>query len=90
MNKRQEVRIDCEKQIKVKSSNESTMSMTALNYSMKGVGITGTIYQAIPHVGEELNINFTLDSDSERKVNVTGIVKYINLDGGAFYLGLGL
>lgn len=90
MNKRSEVRIDCNKPIEVVTSNEVSMLMTALNYSMGGVGITGSIYQAIPHVGEQLNIHFTLDSENTRQVDINGFVKYINLNGGTFYLGLGL
>ena len=90
MNKRSEARIDCKKPIDVVTSNDISMVMTALNYSMGGVGITGSIYQAIPHVGEQLNVNFTLDSENSRQVDINGIVKYINLDGGIFYLGLGL
>lgn len=90
MDKRSEMRIGCNKPIKVVTSDETSMLMTAMNYSMGGVGITGSIYQFIPHIGEQLKINFTLDGVNDRQVNVDGIVKYINLDGGIYYLGLSL
>lgn len=90
MNKRSEMRINCNKAIQVVTSNDIAMNMTALNYSMGGVGITGSIYQVIPHVGEQLKVNFTLDTASSRQVNIDGTVKYINFIGGIYYLGLGL
>lgn len=90
MNKRSEMRMNCNKPIKVTTEDETSMLMTALNYSMGGVGITGSIYQAIPQVGEQLKVNFTLGGDNFRQVNIDGTVKYINLDGGIFYLGVGL
>lgn len=90
MNKRSEIRIDCNKPIQVVTSNETAIEMTALNYSMGGVGITGSIYQIIPHVGEQLKVNFTLDAANLRQVNLDGIVKHINFNGGEYYLGLGL
>ena len=68
-------------------SDATSVEMTALNYCMGGVGVTGSMYQVIPQVGEQLNVNFTLDS---RQVNINGVVKYINLEGGLYYLGLGL
>lgn len=88
--KRQEVRIACNQSVQVLMSSSPPLLMTALNYSMGGVGITGSIYQLIPHVGEQLNVSFTLDATALRQVNITGFVKYINLDGGVYYLGLGL
>ncbi len=88
--KRQEARIACNKSVQVMMANSPPLLMTALNYSMSGVGITGSIYQVIPHVGEQLNVSFTLDATELRQVNINGIVKYINLEGGVYYLGLGL
>ena len=88
--KRQEMRIACNKPVQVMMANSTPLLMTALNYSMSGVGITGSIYQLIPHVGEQLNVRFTLDATELRQVNINGTVKYINLDGGVYYLGLGL
>lgn len=90
MNKRTETRIGCNKPIKVIMADDTSMLMTALNYSMGGVGATGSIYQVIPQVGEQLNMHFTLDTMNSREVNINGIVKYINLEGGMYYLGLGL
>jgi len=88
--KRQEMRIACNKSVQVIMANSTTLLMKALNYSMSGVGITGSIYQAIPHVGEQLNVSFTLDTADSRKININGVVKYINLEGAEYYLGLGL
>jgi len=88
--KRQEVRMECHKSVEVMMLNSEPLLMTALNYSMKGVGITGSVYQIIPRVGEELNVSFMLGVTTSRQVNIHGIVKYINLDGGMYYLGLGL
>ena len=85
--KRIEARIKCNKPVQVLLSDATSLVMTALNYSMGGVGITGSIYQIIPNVGEQLNVNFTLDN---RQVNINGTVKYINLEGSVYYLGLGL
>ena len=90
MNKRSEMRIDCNKSIQVVTSDKTIIKMTALNYSMSGVGITGSIYQVIPHVGEQLKVNFTLDAANLREVNIRGIVKHIDFNGGEYYLGLGL
>jgi len=90
MNKRNETRIGCNKPIKVVMPDNSSMLMTALNYSMGGVGATGSIYQVIPQVGEQLKMNFTLNAANSREVKINGIVKYINLEGGVYYLGLGL
>lgn len=89
MNKRNETRIACNKPIQVITSDETSIQMTALNYSMGGVGITGSIYQVIPHVGEQLNVHFTLDAAKLRQVNIDGIVKHINFNDGVYYLGLG-
>lgn len=88
--KRQEMRIACNKRVQVIMANSNSLLMTALNYSMSGVGITGSIYQMIPHVGEQLNVSFTLDTTDSRQVNINAVVKYINLDGGVYFLGLGL
>mgnify|MGYP002266147488 CR=1 FL=1 len=90
MNKRNEMRIGCNKLIKVVMSDGTSMLMTVLNYSMGGVGVTGSIYQVIPQIGEQLKMNFTLDAGNSREVKISGIVKYINLEGGVYYLGLGL
>ena len=90
LDKRCEKRIDCSKQVQVIMSDATSVQMTALNYSMGGIGITGSIYQVIPHVGEQLTVNFTLDAKKARQVNISGTVKYINLDGSTYYLGLGL
>ena len=87
---RLEKRIECNKPVQVIMSDATSLVMTALNYSMGGIGITGSIYQVIPHVGEQLNVSFTLDTADSRQVNVNGIVKYINLDGSTYYMGLGL
>ncbi len=88
--KRKETRIACNQSVEVQMVNGAPLLMRALNYSMNGVGITGSIYQLIPHVGEQLNVSFTLDAAKLRQVNINGIVKYINLQGGVYYLGLGL
>ncbi len=85
--KRSETRINCHKTVQVIMSDATSVEMIALNYCMGGVGVTGSMYQVIPQVGEQLNVNFTLDS---RQVNINGVVKYINLEGGLYYLGLGL
>ena len=90
MNKRSEMRIRCDKPIQVIMSDETKMLMTALNYSMGGVGLIGSVYQVIPHVGEQLKVHFTLNGADARQVDVSGIVKYINLNGGTYYLGLGV
>ncbi len=89
-NKRRETRIACKQSVQVIMENNAPVEMTALNYSMSGVGITGSIYQLIPHVGEQLNVSFTLDAANTRQVKINGVVKYINLDGGMYYMGLGL
>lgn len=88
--KRKETRIACNQSVQVLMANSAPLLMTALNYSMNGIGITGSIYQLIPHVGEQLNVSFTLDATALRQVNIHGFVKYINLQGGVYYLGLGL
>jgi len=88
-NKRQEMRIACNKSVQVLMANNTSLLMTVLNYSMNGVGISGSIYQQIPHVGEQLNVSFILNTTSSRQVDINGVVKYINLDGGVYYLGVG-
>ncbi len=86
--KRSEVRISCKQPVQVTMWDNTKILMTALNYSMSGVGISGSVYQIIPHVGEELKIHFTLETSGSREINVAGIVKHINLEGGIYYLGL--
>lgn len=89
LDKRCEARIACKQPVQVVMSDSTTIFMTALNYSMGGVGISGSVYQIIPHVGEELEVHFTLSAGS-REINVAGTVKHISLDGGVYYLGLAI
>jgi len=86
--KREEMRIACHQPVQVWMSDNTSIIMTALNYSMKGIGISGSVYQVIPHVGEELRIHFKLETSGAREIDVNGIVKHIHLDGGEYYLGL--
>jgi len=88
--KRSEARIECKQSVQVIMPDNTQLDMTALNYSMGGVGIKGSVYQVIPHVGDKLKIHFTLDAKNSRQVDISGIVKHINLDGGTYYLGLGV
>ena len=86
--KRSEMRIDCNQPVQVWMQDNTSILMTAQNYSMKGVGISGSVYQVIPHVGEELRVHFKLEKAGAREIDVNGIVKHISLDGGVYYLGL--
>lgn len=88
--KRSEARILCNQSVQVIMSDNTSIVMTALNYSMSGVGICGSVYQIIPHVGEELKIHFTLEAAGCREINVAGIVKHINLNGGIYNMGLAI
>lgn len=90
LNKRSEARINCNKAVQVFLSDETQMNMTALNYSMGGIGVTGSVYQVIPQVGEKLRVLFTVGESSARNVDVSGTVKHINLNGGVYYLGIAL
>ncbi|MBN4080223.1 PilZ domain-containing protein [Beggiatoa alba] len=90
LNKRQESRIKCNKPVEVIMSDKTRLAMTALNYSMRGVGVTGSIFQVIPYIGEQVKVSFTLEANDPRQVCITGYVKYIKFDGGVYYLGLGV
>jgi len=88
--KRSEMRINCDQPVQVWMEDNTSILMTAQNYSMKGVGISGSVYQVIPHVGEELRVHFKLEKAGAREIDVNGIVKHISLDGGVYYLGLAI
>ena len=88
-NKRQEMRIACNKSVQVIMATNTSISMTVLNYSMRGICISGSIYHQIPLIGEQLSVSFILNTMTSRQVDINGVVKYINLDGGVYYMGVG-
>jgi len=89
-NKRSETRIECNKPVSIQMFDKTTITVTALNYSMGGIGIMGSVYQIIPQIGEKLSVFFTLGSDDKKKLTIIGTVKHIHLDGARYYLGLGI
>lgn len=89
LEKRKLTRIKSDKMVQVTLLRDTSIAMKMRDYSMAGVGITGPIYQAIPNMGDKLKVCFEVKLGSGfRTINVFGRVKYINLDGANYFLGL--
>jgi hypothetical protein len=84
--KRGLARVKFDDPIYMRKENGEEIATTALNYSLRGVGV---YCSAPPAVGEVLDLKFYVNcSDRPREVHMRGKVKHIHQYKDVFFTGL--
>ncbi len=87
--RRKYTRLESKQEISVSNNAQQVWEMRVRDYSMRGVGIAGTIYTKLPSLGEKLSVKFAVKvNNNQRNINMTGTVRYIELQGVNFHMGL--